>query len=36
MLSSGYRLPLNVDGNPWLEAVALRARSQAEGEAARG
>src|SRR5262249_2931893 len=23
LLSSGLRLPLNVDGNPWLEAVAL-------------
>jgi hypothetical protein len=23
LLSSGLRLPLNVDGNPWVEAVAL-------------
>jgi hypothetical protein len=23
LLSSGSRLPLNVDGNPWAEAVAL-------------
>jgi hypothetical protein len=23
LLSSGLRLPLNVDGNPWLEAVGL-------------
>ena len=23
LLSSGLRLPLNLDGNPWVEAVAI-------------
>jgi hypothetical protein len=36
LLSSGLRLPLNLDGNPWVEAVAIVQRGQAQGEAARG